>query len=61
MVRMLAKKPISTQVRGMLLIAAALAAKGTSTISNARQVDRGYEDVDLRLARLGAKISRRER
>jgi UDP-N-acetylglucosamine 1-carboxyvinyltransferase len=46
---------------GMALIAAALAAKGTSTIANARQVDRGYEDVDVRLAALGARISRREK
>jgi UDP-N-acetylglucosamine 1-carboxyvinyltransferase len=46
---------------GMALIAAALAATGTSTIANARQVDRGYEDVDHRLAALGARITRRDR
>jgi UDP-N-acetylglucosamine 1-carboxyvinyltransferase len=43
----------------MALIAAALTAKGTSTIANARQVDRGYEDVDGRLGKLGARITRR--
>jgi UDP-N-acetylglucosamine 1-carboxyvinyltransferase len=44
---------------GMALIAAALAARGTSTIANARQVDRGYEAIDRRLAALGARITRK--
>jgi UDP-N-acetylglucosamine 1-carboxyvinyltransferase len=45
---------------GMALIAAALAARGTSTIANARQVDRGYEAIDKRLLALGARITRKE-
>jgi UDP-N-acetylglucosamine 1-carboxyvinyltransferase len=44
---------------GMALIAAALTARGTSVIANARQVDRGYEDIDGRLSALGARIARR--
>ncbi len=43
---------------GMALIAAALAAPGKSTIRNAHQVDRGYEDVEGRLRSLGAHITR---
>jgi UDP-N-acetylglucosamine 1-carboxyvinyltransferase len=43
---------------GMALLIAALAAEGRSTISNIEQIDRGYQEIDLRLARLGAKIER---
>jgi UDP-N-acetylglucosamine 1-carboxyvinyltransferase len=43
---------------GMALLLAALAAKGTSTIRNINQIDRGYEDVDGKLRALGAKIQR---
>jgi UDP-N-acetylglucosamine 1-carboxyvinyltransferase len=43
---------------GLALLGAALAAKGTSVISNIDQIDRGYEAVDVRLRALGAKISR---
>ncbi len=43
---------------GMALIGAALAAEGRSVIHNARQVDRGYERIDTRLAALGARIKR---
>ncbi len=43
---------------GLALLGAALAAKGTSVISNVDQVDRGYEAVDERLRGLGAHISR---
>jgi UDP-N-acetylglucosamine 1-carboxyvinyltransferase len=42
----------------MALLAAALTADGESVIMNAGQVDRGYEDVDGRLRRLGAQIER---
>jgi UDP-N-acetylglucosamine 1-carboxyvinyltransferase len=45
---------------GMALLIAALAAKGTSTIHNAKQIDRGYERIDERLRELGARISRTE-
>jgi UDP-N-acetylglucosamine 1-carboxyvinyltransferase len=43
---------------GMALMAAAMCAEGTSTIMNAHQVDRGYENIDERLRSLGAKITR---
>ncbi|OIP37591.1 MAG: UDP-N-acetylglucosamine 1-carboxyvinyltransferase [Deltaproteobacteria bacterium CG2_30_63_29] len=43
---------------GMALLIAALAAKGTSTIYNIGQIDRGYEKVDQKLRSLGANIDR---
>lgn len=43
---------------GVALLIAALSAKGTSTIDNIEQIDRGYENIDLRLNSLGAKIIR---
>src|ERR1700704_287815 len=43
---------------GMALLAATLSAKGTSTINNVEQIDRGYEELDKRLRALGAKIER---
>jgi len=43
---------------GMSLVLAALSAKGTSTIRNIGQIDRGYEQVDVKLASLGAHIER---
>jgi UDP-N-acetylglucosamine 1-carboxyvinyltransferase len=43
---------------GMALLIAALAAKGTSTIHNISQIDRGYLQIDVRLNSLGAHISR---
>jgi UDP-N-acetylglucosamine 1-carboxyvinyltransferase len=43
---------------GMALVIAALAAKGTSTIHNIRQIDRGYEEIEAKLSELGAKIKR---
>lgn len=43
---------------GMSLVLAALAAKGTSTIRNVNQIDRGYERVDEKLSALGAEIQR---
>jgi len=43
---------------GISLLIAALSAKGTSTIQNIDQIDRGYEDIDIRLRALGAKIER---
>ncbi|MGB1841353.1 MAG: UDP-N-acetylglucosamine 1-carboxyvinyltransferase, partial [Longimicrobiales bacterium] len=45
---------------GMALLIAALGAEGTSTIHNIRQIERGYELIDERLGRLGARIERRE-
>ncbi|MFS4481463.1 UDP-N-acetylglucosamine 1-carboxyvinyltransferase [Hyunsoonleella sp. 2307UL5-6] len=43
---------------GVSLLIAALSAKGTSTIQNIEQIDRGYEDIDDRLRAIGAKIER---
>lgn len=43
---------------GISLLIAALSAKGTSTIHNIEQIDRGYEDIDGRLNAIGAKINR---
>jgi len=43
---------------GLALLGAALAAKGTSTMDNVDQIDRGYEDIDGRLRALGARIDR---
>lgn len=43
---------------GIALLIAALSAKGTSTIYNIEQIDRGYENIDERLRALGAKIIR---
>jgi UDP-N-acetylglucosamine 1-carboxyvinyltransferase len=45
---------------GMALLLAALAAKGTSTIRNINQIDRGYENVEGKFKALGAKIERRD-
>lgn len=43
---------------GMALVIAALCARGTSTIHNIQQVERGYEDLHTRLSALGADIER---
>ena len=43
---------------GVSLLIAALSAKGTSTIHNIEQIDRGYEEIDKRLESIGAKIKR---
>jgi UDP-N-acetylglucosamine 1-carboxyvinyltransferase len=43
---------------GMSILLAALAAKGQSTIRNISQIERGYQDVDIKLRALGAKIER---
>ena len=43
---------------GIALLIAALSAKGTSTIHNIEQIDRGYENIDQRLRAIGAKIIR---
>ncbi len=50
---------VSPDIRaGVSLLIAALSAKGTSTIHNIEQIDRGYEDIDTRLRAIGAKIDR---
>ena len=43
---------------GISLLIAALSAKGTSTIHNIEQIDRGYENIEGRLKAIGAKITR---
>lgn len=43
---------------GISLLIAALSAKGTSTIQNIEQIDRGYEKIDERLRAIGAQIVR---
>lgn len=45
---------------GISLLIAALSAKGTSTIHNIEQIDRGYENIEQRLRSIGAKIERIE-
>ena len=45
---------------GVSLLIAALSAKGTSTIHNIEQIDRGYQNIDTRLKAIGAKIERIE-
>ncbi|MFC2335002.1 MAG: UDP-N-acetylglucosamine 1-carboxyvinyltransferase [Prevotella sp.] len=43
---------------GIALLIAALSATGTSRIANIGQIDRGYQDIELRLNQLGAHITR---
>ena len=52
-------KMTSPDIRaGVSLLIAALSAEGESTIYNVEQIDRGYQNIDDRLNRLGAKITR---
>lgn len=44
---------------GVALLIAALSAKGTSTIQNIEQIDRGYQNIDARLQAIGADIVRK--
>ncbi len=43
---------------GVALLIAALSADGESEISNIDQIDRGYQDIEGRLKKLGASIER---
>jgi UDP-N-acetylglucosamine 1-carboxyvinyltransferase len=43
---------------GVALLIAALSASGESEISNVEQIDRGYQDIEARLKKLGAQIER---
>jgi UDP-N-acetylglucosamine 1-carboxyvinyltransferase len=48
---------VSPDIRaGMAMVLAALCAKGTSTIYNSQQIDRGYERIHEKLASLGAHV-----
>jgi UDP-N-acetylglucosamine 1-carboxyvinyltransferase len=50
---------VSPDIRaGVSLLIAALSARGTSTIHNIEQIDRGYEAIDTRLRAIGAQITR---
>ena len=42
------------------MLIAAMSADGVSEIENIEQIDRGYEDIELRLNALGARISRKK-
>ncbi len=51
---------VSPDIRaGVSLLIAALSAQGKSTIHNIEQIDRGYQDIDIRLQKLGAQITRK--
>lgn len=43
---------------GVALLIAALSANGTSIIHNVEQIDRGYQKIDERLNKIGARIKR---
>lgn len=43
---------------GIALLIAAMCADGKSTINNIEQIDRGYENIDIRLNKIGANILR---
>ncbi|OZA59623.1 MAG: hypothetical protein B7X75_03960, partial [Sphingobacteriales bacterium 39-40-5] len=43
---------------GVSLLIAALSAQGTSIIYNIEQIERGYQNIDVRLKALGADIKR---
>jgi UDP-N-acetylglucosamine 1-carboxyvinyltransferase len=45
---------------GMALLIAAISAEGESIISNADQIERGYENIVERLQKLGVNISKAE-
>ncbi len=56
-----ATKMTSPDIRaGVSLLIAALSAKGTSIIDNIEQIDRGYDNIDVKLRALGAVIERIE-
>lgn len=53
------KRMTSPDIRaGIALLIAAMSAKGTSRIDNIGQIDRGYQNIDVRLNNLGANILR---
>jgi UDP-N-acetylglucosamine 1-carboxyvinyltransferase len=57
--RLVGQQVSSPDIRaGMALVLAALVANGTTTIGNVQQIDRGYQDIDEKLRKLGAQIER---
>lgn len=58
-IQLRANRMTSPDIRaGIAMLLAAMSAKGTSTIDNIEQIDRGYEHIEERLGALGAKITR---
>jgi UDP-N-acetylglucosamine 1-carboxyvinyltransferase len=58
-IRLRATTMTSPDIRaGVALLIAAMSADGTSIIHNIDQIDRGYEQIDIRLNALGAEIQR---
>lgn len=50
---------VSPDIRaGVALLIAAMSAEGKSTIHNIEQIDRGYQNIDVRLNAIGADIQR---
>ena len=59
-IRLKASRLVSPDIRaGIAMLLAAMSAKGTSTIDNIEQIDRGYQNIEQRLNALGAHIERR--
>ena len=57
--RLHAGRMTSPDIRaGIALLIAAMSADGTSRIDNIGHIDRGYENIEMRLNSLGARISR---
>lgn len=57
--KLAARNMTSPDIRaGIALLIAALGAEGESVIDNIEQIDRGYENIEMRLALLGANITR---
>ncbi len=57
--RLRAGRMASPDIRaGIALLIAAMSACGPSRIDNIEQIDRGYEDIEVRLNNLGARIER---
>jgi UDP-N-acetylglucosamine 1-carboxyvinyltransferase len=58
-IQLKASRLVSPDIRaGIAMLIAAMSARGTSTIDNIEQIDRGYENIELRLNALGAHITR---
>jgi UDP-N-acetylglucosamine 1-carboxyvinyltransferase len=58
-IKLRGRRMASPDIRaGIALLIAALSADGVSHIDNVEQIDRGYEDIDVRLNALGANIKR---
>ena len=50
---------VSPDIRaGMALLIASLCAQGQSVIQNIHQIDRGYERIETKMQKLGARIER---